>query len=140
MGDLGIGAGLSAIAFWGFIAACVWAGVWDSARKREAQHETLRRLIETGQSPDDAMIDKLLGDRTNTGRDLRAAGLILLFLGPGLAALAWFVGQQASGALMPILGAAAVVASLSAGLLVAAWIHDRGEPKDGSSALGDRQR
>ena len=44
----GFGAGLAALAFWGFIAAIVVAGIWDGAKKREAQHETLRRMLIAG--------------------------------------------------------------------------------------------
>ncbi len=36
----GLGAGLSALAFWGFIAAVVVAGIWYSVRERQAQYET----------------------------------------------------------------------------------------------------
>jgi len=53
MEDLGIGAGLAALGFWGFVAVAVVAGIWDNIRKRDAQHETVRRLIESGQSADD---------------------------------------------------------------------------------------
>ena len=49
---VGIGAGLAALAFWGFIAAVVVAYYWDSIRKRDAQHETVRRALESGQQLD----------------------------------------------------------------------------------------
>ena len=38
-----IGVGLGALGFWGFIAAVVVASYWDGIRKRESQHETIRR-------------------------------------------------------------------------------------------------
>ena len=57
----GLGAGLSALAFWGFIAAVVVAGIWYSVRERQAQYETLRRIIESGQPADEALVDKILG-------------------------------------------------------------------------------
>lgn len=59
MEDLGLGAGLAALAFWGFIAVAVLAAVWDGIRKRDAQHETMRRLIESGQPIDQKMMKKL---------------------------------------------------------------------------------
>ncbi len=42
-----VGAGIASLAFWGFMAAAVIVGVWDKAKKREAQHET-RRLFSEG--------------------------------------------------------------------------------------------
>ena len=36
------GAGLAALAFWGFIATVVVAGTWNDILMREAQHETVR--------------------------------------------------------------------------------------------------
>jgi hypothetical protein len=50
----GIGGGLAALAFWGFVAAVVVGGMWYAIREREAQHETLRRIIESGQPVDQA--------------------------------------------------------------------------------------
>ena len=59
-----IGAGLAILAFWGFIASVSVAGIvaaiWDGIRKREAQHETVRRLIESDQTIDHELVDKLL--------------------------------------------------------------------------------
>lgn len=55
-----LGAGLVALAFWGFIAAVAVAGIWDGIRKRDAQHETVRRLLESGQQTDQATLEKLL--------------------------------------------------------------------------------
>ena len=59
--------GLAAFGFWMFIAAAAVGGIWDGVRKRDAQHETLRRLIESGKQPDPELIDKVLavsGERT----------------------------------------------------------------------------
>ena len=55
-----LGAGLAALAFWGFIASVVVAGIWYDIRKKEAQQETIRRLFESGQKIDDTKMDKLL--------------------------------------------------------------------------------
>ena len=35
MNDMGLGAGLAAIAFWGFIAIIVVGGMWYSIREKE---------------------------------------------------------------------------------------------------------
>ena len=49
MEGISVSEGLAALGFWTFIAAIIVAGIWDGIRKREAQHETLRRMIESGQ-------------------------------------------------------------------------------------------
>lgn len=127
--DLGIGAGLAALAFWGFVAAVAVAGIWDGIRKRDAQHETVRRLIESGQTIDEAMMEKLslMGDggSKRPDKDFYITALWLLPVAPGLAVLAFFVGINAPEALAPILGAAGLVACLGIGFLVAAKITKR---------------
>ena len=52
--------GLEAIALFGFLAAVILGGIWYRIRKRDAQHETLRLMIEKGQDVDQAVMDKLL--------------------------------------------------------------------------------
>ncbi|MCB1684553.1 MAG: hypothetical protein R3E82_11315 [Pseudomonadales bacterium] len=100
----GLGAGLAALGFWLFIAAVVIAGLWDGIRKREAQHETLRRLMESGQPVDHALIDKILGgERKQIGRELKIGAMITLACAPGLALLGWFLSLLSEEALMPLL-------------------------------------
>ena len=123
MGDLGMG--LAAFAFWGFIAACVVGGIWDSIRKREAQHETLRRMIESGKDVDQALMDKLLGTAKQVDRDLKISGLIVVCVAPGLAALGILVSRVNANALFPLLGVAALVACVGIGLLVASYVVGR---------------
>ena len=38
--------GLAAFGFWMFIAAVSLGGIWDGIRKREAEHETVRRIAQ----------------------------------------------------------------------------------------------
>jgi len=130
---LGIGDGLAALAFWGFIAAIVVAGIWSSIRKRDAQHETVRRIIESGQQIDQEVFDKLLsvsdGSDARVDRGFKIAGMILMALAVGIAALGVFVGTQYGGYLGPLLGVAAVIASLAVGFLfigkvTGAWYQD----------------
>jgi len=126
MQDMGIGAGLAAIAFWMFIAAVVVAGVWDKVRKREAQHETIRKLLESGQKIDEAVVDKLLalGDEKNNriDEDLRVTGLWLLPVSAGFVVFAFFM-QQVAEVLGPILlGIAGLVGAIGIGALISARI------------------
>lgn len=121
----GIGGGLAALAFWGFIASVVVASIWYGLRERQAQYETLSRMIESGQTIDEDIVEKILGgdDRVDVG--LKIAGLIVIFIAPGIAVLAWFISQLSEPWLMPLLGAAALVAFIGIGLLVAAKFAER---------------
>lgn len=120
----GLGAGLSALAFWGFIAAVVVGGMWYSVREREARHESLRRIIESGQAVDEALIDKIFGGNRRLDRDLKIAGMIVIFVAPGFAVMGWFIGSRFEPWLMPLLGVAALVAFVGVGLLVASKIAE----------------
>jgi hypothetical protein len=122
--------GLAAFGFWMFVAAAVIAGVWDGVRKREAEHETLRRMIEAGKQPDSAMIDKLLGHKKQPARDLKVAGLIVSFVAPGLAVMGVLIGFDKEDALMPLLGVALLVGFVGAGLLTAAKFLERANRND----------
>lgn len=133
MFDAGFGAGMAATAFWVFVAVCVVAGIWDGIRKRETRHETVRRIIESGQSIDQEMLDELLGPRLRPDQSLKIGGLLALFLAPGLAILGWLIGLGWDQAFLPLLGCAALVGILGVGLMVAAGMlrqeaplaHDR---------------
>ena len=116
--------GLAALGFWLFIAAAVVSGVWDSIRKREAQHETLRRMIEAGKPPDQELMNKLLGTGKDTARDLTIGGLITLFVAPGLALMGYLIDEDA---FMPLLGVASLVAFVGIGMLIAAQFTKRSE-------------
>jgi hypothetical protein len=129
---MGIGAGLAAIGFWGFVAIVVVAGIWFYVRKRESEHETLRLMMQSGQAIDQELMSKILsasGGKDRLDRDLRVSGLIMLFIAPGLALLGWFVSQQAAAALSPLLGVAALVLCIAIGLLIAA--KSAGGPEKG---------
>jgi hypothetical protein len=112
--------GLAALGFWLFVAAAAVGGIWDGVRKRDAEHETLRRLIESGQEPDQELVDKLLGSRKQPARDLKVAGLIVIFVAPGLAVMGWVMSLGEKDVLMPLLGVAGLVAFVGIGLLTAA--------------------
>ena len=124
MQDMGLGAGLAALGFWIFIAAVVVGGIWYDIRKKEAQHQTLRHMIDRDQPIDDEMVDKLLGviegggskqSRQEMKASLKLASLIVLFVAPGLALLGLFIG-----AALPLLGVGLLVFCVGLGLQKAA--------------------
>lgn len=127
MQDFTTGAGLAAMGFWLFIAFIVVAGVWDNIRKRDAQHETPRRAIESGNPIDEELTDKLLALTGHHGkdlsRDLKVSGLILLPIAVGFAILGWAMACFLSAELIFIaLGVAPLVGCVALGLLIAAWV------------------
>ena len=129
MDTIGTGAGLAAMGFWLFIAIVIATGVWDSIRKRDAQHETLRRAIESGQPIDDALSDKLLalsGDSRKLARDLKVGGIIVLSLAPGLVLMGWGMGMALATELFGVLtSVAGLLVFLGAGLLLASFVVTR---------------
>lgn len=128
MQEMGLGAGLGALGFWAFLAAIIVAGIWYGIRERQAQHETLRRMIESKQPIEQAQMDKLLASSVGSkrmDRDLKVAGLIVLFTAPGVAVLGVFLSALSENALLPLLGAAALILFVGIGLLVAAKTAER---------------
>jgi hypothetical protein len=122
--------GLAAFGFWMFIGAAAVAGIWDGVRKRDAEHETLRRMIESGKQPDQAMVDKLLGSRKKPERDLKVGGLIVIFVAPGLALMGWTISFVEEKVLIPLLGVAGLVLFVGIGLLAAARFLERANEQD----------
>ena len=131
----GLGGGLAALAFWGFIASVVVAGIWSEVRKRDAQHETMRRIVESGQPLDDAVVDKIFQGDKRVDRDLKTAGLIVIFVAPGIAVLGWFLGNISDAAYMALLGASVLVAFVGVGLLVAAGAAKRSYLEDENTTI-----
>ncbi len=128
MADLGTGAGLAALGFWCFIAFIVVAGVWDSIRKRDAEHETLRRIIESGQTLDIELTERLLsvtGGSRQLDRDLKVGGLIMVFIAPGMILLGWGLSTLEPELFPVMLGIAGLIGLISIGLLVASWVVRR---------------
>ena len=134
MQGFSLGAGLAAMAFWGFIAAVVVAGIWYDIRKREAQQETIRRLIESGQKLDEQVMDKLLSsgddkiDRLDRG--FYITGMILLPVAVGLAIFGKILGMQFPDTYYPLVGAAALVGCIGIGFFIAASVAKRWYSED----------
>ena len=127
----GLGAGLAAFAFWGFIAAVVVGGIWYAVREKEAQHETLRRMIDSGRDLDEEAISRIFTDKGRPERDLKIGGIIAASAAPGLAILGWFLGDISNEAYHALLGVAGLVAFVAAGLLLAARVAERSYADDG---------
>lgn len=129
MQSFSLGAGLAALAFWGFIASVVVAGIWYDIRKRDAQHETVRRIVESGKPIDDALMDRLLslgGDKADRlDRTFKITAYILIPIAIGLALLGLIMGMQYPDTKLPLLGVGALVACLGLGFMVAARIARR---------------
>ncbi len=125
-----IGAGLAALGFWLFIAAVVIAGIWDGARKRESNHETIRRLVESGTPLDEKLINQITGVNENLDRDLRFGGTLMLWISPGLAVLGIFLSFINPKALMPLLGVAVLVGFIGFGLIYCANMYMKWREQD----------
>ena len=130
----GLGAGLAVFSFWGFIAAVVVAGIWYGLRERQAQYDTLSRVIESGQQIDDELVDRILGSNKNPDRDLKIAGYITLSAAPGLAILGWFLSLMEDRVIYPLLGVAGLAACVGVGLLVAARVAARAKKNDAAAS------
>lgn len=125
-----VGDGLAAIAFWGFVAAVVLGGMWYRARGRDRQHETVRRMMDSGQQVDRELAERLLAggadDEDHLARGLQVGGIIVMFASPGIALLAWFLGHVADWALYPVMGAALLAGFVGLGLVAAGRFVRRG--------------
>jgi len=137
MEDIGLGGGLAIIGFWMFVALVVLGGIWDNIRKRDGQHETVRRVIESGQQIDQKLIDTLLsvsdGSTTLLDVGFRVSALWILPISVGMVPFAIFLGSIAEEALMPLLGVAAMLFCFGVGFLVAARVVTHWYPNEDSS-------
>ena len=131
MEGIGTGAGLAALGFWLFVASIVAVGVWQNISKRESQHETLRRVVESGQPIDEALTDKLLSitggvPSRQLDRDLKISGLLILFIAPGISLMGWIMSKTLAGELLYImLGVSVLLVFVGVGLMVAAYVVRR---------------
>ena len=138
MEAMSTGAGLGALGFWLFIASIIAVGVWSSIRKRESQHETIRRAIESGQDIDPELADKLLtltrSESKELDRDLKVSGWIVLFLAPGMVLLGYGLSMVEEGIFPIFLGVSGLMIFLSIGMFVAAYVVKRWYSSDVDSA------
>ena len=83
---------------------------------------TLRRMMESDKPIDPEIMNQVLSVTGKSGADskdlvasLKLAGVLMLFIAPGLTLLGW-----ATGAFIPLLGVSALVLCIAGGLLTAA--------------------
>ncbi len=133
----GLGFGMAAFAFWGFIASCVVGGIWYAIREKEAEHATLRSIIESGKEIDADLIEKIVGDDGKSEDDLKVAGLITMSVSPGLVLLGYVLKIAAGNEkIFPILsGVAGLVFFVAAGLLLAARVVARSNTSNNDKPL-----
>ncbi len=125
--------GLAALGFWLFLAAVVVAGIWFDARKRESQQETLRRIVESGQQVDTAVMDRMLaasGGSERPDRDLKVSGIIVMSVAPGLTVLGWFLGKFNDKIFELMIGISILVLLVGIGLYVAGEMSKRWQRED----------
>ncbi|MCZ6641600.1 MAG: DUF6249 domain-containing protein [Gammaproteobacteria bacterium] len=138
MEAMSTGAGLGALGFWLFIASIIAVGVWSSIRKRESQHETIRRAIESGQDIDPELADRLLtltrSESKDLDRDLKVSGWIVLFLAPGMVLLGYGLSMVEEGIFPILLGVSGLMVFLSIGMFVAAYVVKRSYSSDVDTA------
>ena len=123
---------IGAFGFWMFLAVVVGGAMWFDARKKESEQETLRRLVESGQRIDTAVIDKMFKSTGNErkDRDLMVAGIITLFVGFGLAVMGWFIGKFDPKAFTAMLGVGGMVGIIGLGLLLSGLYFSRAIRED----------
>ena len=126
-----------ALGFWLFLAAVVVASIWSGIREKESQHETLRRIIESGKEVDDALLAKVAGTDGRLDQDLKVAGLIVIFIAPGIALLGFFISLLDSAWLLPLLGVAGLIGFVGIGLLVAARFAERSYQEEQAALKSD---
>ncbi len=119
---------LGAFGFWLFVAACVLGGIWDSARRRESEQETLRRLVESGKELDPDTINRVLnvnGKEKDAAKDLKVAGIIVLAIAPGMLVLGIALSFLSSEALTALIGVAGLMLFIGGGLYYAGYLTEK---------------
>jgi amino acid transporter len=133
----GLGGGLAALAFWGFIASCVVGGIWYAIREKQAQHETLRQIIASGKDVDAEVIDRIMSDGGKSKTDLRIGGYITMSAAPGLALLGYVleVASDNDQIFTIMVGVAGLVFFVAIGMLFAARVVERGNAESDEKPL-----
>jgi hypothetical protein len=121
-------AGIGVLGFWIFLASVVVAGIWFDARKRESQQETLRRVVESGQQLDEAVIDKMLDAKASGSRpdrELKVSAIIMLSIAPGMPVLGWFLSKFNDQIFGLMVGVGLLISFIALGMYVASVVTER---------------
>jgi hypothetical protein len=102
-------------------------GIWYAIREKQAQHETLRRIIESGKDIDADLIDRVMSDGGKSKQDLRVAGYITMSVAPGLVLLGYVLEVAADNdkIFTIMLGVSGLVFFVAIGMLFAARVVER---------------
>ena len=90
-------------------------------------------IVESGQQLDVAVIDRMLGvsgGNERPDRDLKVAGIITMFVSPGLAILGWFLGRFNDKIFEIMIGVALLVLIVGTGIYVAGMMTRRWQQQD----------
>jgi Flp pilus assembly protein TadB len=126
-------AGLASLGVWMIVAFVVVCSVWSNTRRRESQQETLRRIVESGQTIDAALVDKMVGSvkrKSQAGRELKVAGIITVSVSPGLFLLGYFVSNGDPERLRAFIGISLLVGIVGVGIYVAGMMSARWNKQD----------
>ena len=125
--------GFATLGFWMFIAFLVVCNVWSNIRRRESQQETLRRIVESGQTIDAALIDKMVGSvkrNSHAGRELKVAGIITMSVSPGLFIMGYLLSNEDPERLRAFIGISLLVAMVGVGIFIAGIMSARWNKQD----------
>jgi hypothetical protein len=120
------------LAFFTMIVGIVLIGVWGSVQARREANETIRRAIDSGQQLDAETLSSLNKPVRSPQADMRG-GVIMMFLGLGLALAGAVAGGVFGGGFDPNAGtgmfiAAAIVGFIGIGQFVAGMMRSKKDP------------
>ena len=122
------------VVFWGFIASCVFLGVWKQKKLETLRHETARLLIEKNPAIDSAVLAQLLNSRPRPNvqdpKMMKVFGIIVIAVGLGLGLMGlWFVLAVGESNALGLGGPAALIIVIGAGFIFASRFIPRSSAK-----------
>ncbi len=131
--------------FWMGVFIWLFIIVWSRYLKDLERQKTLRMFAERGQPLDAETLEKLLpkaspashrsGSPVSAERGLLIGGIVMTFIGLGLAIGAQIIGRIDDDALLAMSGAAAIVGCAGLGLITSSWVMRRQAAADRRALL-----